>query len=58
MTRTTPLIKEISRKPDKPATNYSRLLKILERNAASVQHEPELIRRLRDAIRAIEEKSC
>jgi hypothetical protein len=43
---------------DKPATNYGRLLKILERNLADAR-EPELIRRLREALRAlVEEKSC
>jgi hypothetical protein len=42
----------------KPVTNYDRLLAILERNAASVQHEPELARRLREAIRALGEKPC
>lgn len=54
--RTTPItnIKEISRKP-KPATNYDRLLRVLEANAASA-HEPELARRLRDAIRAMRER--
>jgi hypothetical protein len=37
----------------KPVTdNYDRLLAVLEANAASAR-EPELIRRLRDAIRAI-----
>jgi hypothetical protein len=36
-----------------PADNFDRLLAILERNAASVQHEPELARRLREAIRTI-----
>lgn len=42
----------------KPATNnHDRLLAILERNAASVKHESELARRLRDAIRTIKEKS-
>jgi 23S rRNA G2069 N7-methylase RlmK/C1962 C5-methylase RlmI len=32
------------------ADNFGRLLAILERNAASVQHEPELARRLRETI--------
>jgi hypothetical protein len=39
----------------KPANNYARLLAILERNVARA-HEPELIRRLREAIRATEER--
>jgi hypothetical protein len=57
MTRTTPTTNMTS--APKPATNnYDRLLAILERNAASVQHEPELVRRLREALRAIKEKSC
>jgi hypothetical protein len=40
-------------KPAPVTNNYDRLLAILERNAASVRGEPELIARLRDAIRTI-----
>jgi hypothetical protein len=47
---------DVKRSESKLATdNYSRLLAILERNAAEV-HEPELARRLRDAIRGMEER--
>ncbi len=43
-------------KAPKPVTNYARLLAILERNAADAR-EPELVKRLRAALRAIKEKS-
>jgi hypothetical protein len=57
MTRTRPApATNIETSAPKAVTNYDRLLAILERNAASVQHEPELARRLRDAIRAMEER--
>jgi hypothetical protein len=55
MTRTTPTT-NIETSESKPVTNFDRLLIILERNAASVQHEPELARRLREAIRAMRER--
>jgi hypothetical protein len=52
MTRTMPITTKTS---DKPVTdNYDRLLAILERNAASVQHEPELARRLREAAERVQ----
>jgi hypothetical protein len=58
MTRRTTPTKDIKTSAPKPVTNYSRLLKILERNAASVR-EPELVKRLRSALRTlVEEKSC
>jgi protein-tyrosine-phosphatase len=48
----------IKKSAPKPVTNnYDRLLAILERNAASVNQEPELVARLRDAIRAIRSRS-
>jgi hypothetical protein len=53
--RTTPT-SNIETSAPKPVTNFDRLLAILERNAASVEHEPELARRLRDAIRTMRER--
>jgi hypothetical protein len=41
----------------KPSSNYDRLLRVLEANVASAR-EPELARRLREAIRALGEKPC
>jgi hypothetical protein len=54
--RTVPTTKIPKPKPAPGTNNYDRLLAILERNAASVQHEPELARRLREAIRAMRER--
>jgi hypothetical protein len=51
-TRTAPATNVETSAP-KLVTNFDRLLAILERNAANVQHEPELARRPRDAIREI-----
>ncbi len=56
MTRRTTPIANIKKSAPKPVTNFDRLLAILERNAASVQHEPELGQRLRDALRAMRER--
>jgi hypothetical protein len=53
MTRAMPTTTTKKSAPTLVPDNYGRLLAILERNAASVQHEPELARRLRDAIREI-----
>jgi hypothetical protein len=56
MTRTTtPITKQES--APKPADNYGRLLEILERNVARAS-EPELVQRLRAALRAMKSKSC
>jgi hypothetical protein len=57
--RTTPdtNIQEISRKPKHVTDNYARLLRLLEANVARAR-EPELIRRLREQIRTILERSC
>ena len=54
--RTTPTTDIKTPKP-KPVTNYDRLLAILERNVADAR-EPELVTRLREAIRALGEKPC
>jgi hypothetical protein len=54
--RTTPIADNKTSAP-KPATNYERLLAVLERNAENAR-EPELLRRLRDQIRTILERSC
>jgi hypothetical protein len=55
--RITPIANIEPSEPEPAATNFDRLLEILERNAASVQ-EPELVARLRAALRAMKEKSC
>jgi hypothetical protein len=41
----------------KPVSNYARLLAVLEHNLAGVKHESELAKRLRAAIRDIEERA-
>jgi len=53
--RITPITADIKTSAPAPVTNYDRLLTILERNAANAR-EPELIQRLRDAIRAMGER--
>ena len=57
--RTTPItdVETSARKPKPVTDNFDRLLAILERNATEAR-EPELIRRLRDQLRTIVEKSC
>jgi hypothetical protein len=56
--RTTPIINiKTAPKPKPVITNYERLLRVLEANAASAR-EPELVQRLKLALRAIERKSC
>ena len=56
MTQRTPPTTDIKTSESEPAvTNFDRLLEVLERNAASA-HEPELARRLREAIRAMRER--
>jgi hypothetical protein len=54
MTRTP--IPDIETSASKPVTNYDRLLAVLEANAERAS-EPELIRRLRDALRIIRSAS-
>jgi hypothetical protein len=58
MTSTTPITNiKTARESELVTDNYARLLRLLEANVARAR-EPELIRRLRDQIRTIVEKSC